>query len=126
MNRAVANERPDIAYQNPSNNNLNVKTILNPFFIEFDLKKSSLEGKNVRKFSVFLLNTISFCLDGVCFKIKSNNQFKSSFNCMIAWSINIENFYKELEKDIRGSLYNDDYLNSISAKIMKFEIIQEE
>ena len=30
------------------NNNLNVKSIQNPFYIEFDLKKSSLDGINLK------------------------------------------------------------------------------
>ena len=60
------------------------------------------------------------------FKVKTNNFFKSTFHCLVLWSINIEEFYKEFEKHVENSLYNDDYLSSISAKKIKIDIPQEE
>lgn len=107
VQRLENNETPNIGYQsNSPNNNLYVKRILNPFFIEFDFKKSSLD-------------------DGIFFKVKSNVQFKSSFNCLVVWSTSIDEFYKELEKNV-NTIFDEDYLSGISAKRTKIEIIQEE
>ncbi len=41
------------------------------------------------------------------------------------WSTSINEFYKELEKDV-NTLFDEDYLSGISAKKTKIEIIQEE
>jgi hypothetical protein len=71
-------------------------------------------------------NKKSILVDGIHFKIKTNTLFKSTFHCLIVWSINIEEFYKELEKDVEISLYNEDYLSSISANRINIVIKQDD
>lgn len=87
--------------QHNSNHQYPIKSVINPFFIDIDNIKSSLEN-------------------GIFFKLIVN--IKCHF--IVAWSIDIQKFYQDLDKNFLEKFHDTNLLVNNSMIISKNEIIE--
>jgi hypothetical protein len=88
-------------HSNNNNHQYPIKSINNPFFIDIDTTKSSLDN-------------------GIFFKLIVN--IKCHF--IVAWSIDINKFYQDLDKNFKEKFHDTNLLINNSMIISKNEIIE--